>query len=55
MRAAYILPGLILAGALVLSSVFIVDEREKVLVLQFGQVKQVIDQPGLGFKIPLIQ
>lgn len=55
MRAVYILPGLILAGALVLSSVFIVDEREKVLVLQFGQVKQVIDQPGLGFKIPLIQ
>ena len=55
MRAAYILPGLILAGALVLSSVFIVDEREKVLVLQFGQVKQVIDKPGLGFKIPLIQ
>ena len=24
-------------------------------MLQFGQVKQVIDQPGLGFKIPLIQ
>lgn len=55
MRAAYILPALAVLGALVLSSVFIVDEREKVLVLQFGQVKQVIDKPGLGFKIPLIQ
>ena len=55
MRAAYILPALAVVGALVLSSVFIVDEREKVLVLQFGQVKQVIDKPGLGFKIPLIQ
>jgi membrane protease subunit HflC len=55
MRVAYILPGLAIAVAVALSSVFIVDEREKVLVLQFGQVKQVIDKPGLGFKIPLIQ
>ena len=55
MRTAYILPALAVLGALLLSSVFIVDEREKVLVLQFGQVKQVIDKPGLGFKIPLIQ
>ncbi|GLS87960.1 protein HflC [Cypionkella aquatica] len=55
MRAIYILPGLILAGALLLSSVFIVDEREKALVLQFGEVKQVVDQPGLGFKIPFVQ
>ena len=39
----------------VLSALFIVDEREKVLILQFGQVKQVKESPGLGFKIPLIQ
>jgi modulator of FtsH protease HflC len=38
-----------------MSAVFIVDEREKVLVLQFGQVKQIKEEPGLGFKIPLIQ
>lgn len=55
MRPIYILPAVILAGALLLSSVFIVDEREKVLVLQFGKVKQVVDQPGLGFKLPFIQ
>ena len=55
MRLTYILPAVVLLGALALSSVFIVDEREKVLVLQFGQVKQVIDKPGLGFKIPFIQ
>ena len=55
MRYTYILPVVILLGALGLSSIFIVDEREKVLVLQFGQVKQVIDKPGLGFKIPFIQ
>ncbi|MDT8856735.1 protease modulator HflC [Paracoccaceae bacterium Fryx2] len=49
------LPALFIVGALALSSVFIVDEREKVLVLQFGQVKAVKEEPGLGFKIPLIQ
>lgn len=38
-----------------LSAIFIVDEREKVLVLQFGRVVSVKENPGLGFKIPLIQ
>ncbi len=46
---------LAIAVAIVLSSIFIVDEREKALVLQFGQIKQVKTDPGLGFKIPLIQ
>jgi modulator of FtsH protease HflC len=32
-----------------------VDERENVLVLQFGQVKQVRTEPGLGVRIPVIQ
>lgn len=54
-RASIILPALIVAIVLGLSSVFIVDEREKALVLQFGQVKAVKEDPGLGFKIPLIQ
>jgi membrane protease subunit HflC len=39
----------------VLSSVFIVDERQQALVLQFGQVRQVKTDPGLGFKIPFVQ
>jgi len=47
-----VLVALVVVG---LSSLFIVDEREKALVLQFGQVKQVKEEPGLGFKIPLIQ
>jgi modulator of FtsH protease HflC len=55
MRAAYILPILALLLFAALSSVFIVDERQKVLVLQFGQVKQVKETPGLGFKIPFLQ
>ena len=55
MKAQLILPAVVVLGAAVLSSLFIVDEREKALVLQFGQVKQVKETPGLGFKIPLIQ
>ncbi|WP_323038727.1 protease modulator HflC [Gemmobacter sp.] len=54
-RSALILPILAVIVAAVLSSLFIVDEREKALVLQFGQVKQVKETPGLGFKVPLIQ
>ena len=37
------------------SSIFVVDEREKALVLQFGQVKSVKTEPGIKFKVPLIQ
>jgi membrane protease subunit HflC len=40
---------------LVLSSVFVVDEREKALVLQFGQLRQVREEPGLYFKVPFVQ
>ncbi|MEZ5713976.1 MAG: protease modulator HflC [Paracoccaceae bacterium] len=54
-KSTYILPILVLIVAGVLSSIFIVDEREKVLVLQFGKVVSAKDQPGLYFKIPLIQ
>lgn len=39
----------------ILSSVFIVDERQKALVLQFGQIKSIKEDPGLAFKIPFIQ
>jgi modulator of FtsH protease HflC len=54
-RSALLLPILAVIVAGIMSSLFIVDEREKALVLQFGQVKQVKEDPGLGFKIPLIQ
>jgi membrane protease subunit HflC len=55
MRAMYVIPAAVLVLGVLLSSVFIVDERKKALVLQFGQVTQVKEEPGLGFKLPLIQ
>jgi modulator of FtsH protease HflC len=42
-------------GFLLLSSIYTVDERQKAMVLQFGQVKAIKENPGLAFKIPFIQ
>jgi membrane protease subunit HflC len=36
-------------------SIFIVDQREYAIVFQFGEIKKVITEPGLQFKMPLIQ
>jgi len=54
-KTAFLIPAVVVVLVIVLSSLFIVDEREKALVLQFGQVKAVEETPGLAFKIPLIQ
>ncbi len=56
MARSTILIGLVVVTAvLLLSSLFIVEEREKALVLQFGQVKAVKEDPGLAMKVPFIQ
>ncbi|WP_022703024.1 protease modulator HflC [Pseudorhodobacter ferrugineus] len=54
-KAAMLLPAVAIVVVGLLSSVYIVDEREKALVLQFGEVKTVRESPGIGFKIPLLQ
>ena len=54
-RSYIILGGLAAIVFLALSSLYIVDERKQAIVLQFGQVKDVKQEPGLGFKIPFIQ
>ncbi|MQQ07867.1 protease modulator HflC [Epibacterium sp. SM1979] len=46
-----ILAGLVFVA---LSSIFIVDERQKALVLRFGRVVQIQEDPGLAFKAPFI-
>lgn len=47
--------GLVILVVVFLSSIYIVDERQKALVIQFGQIKAVKEEPGVAFKIPLIQ
>lgn len=54
-KSVFLLPGIVVVLAVALSSLFIVDEREKALVLQFGRVVAVKEDPGLAFKIPFIQ
>lgn len=34
---------------------FTVDQRQRAIVFQLGEIKEVIEQPGLHFKWPLIQ
>ncbi|CUH40305.1 Modulator of FtsH protease HflC [Jannaschia seosinensis] len=54
-RAIYLLPILAVVLILLFSSLFVVDERQKALVLQFGRVVTIKEDPGLGFKLPLVQ
>jgi len=46
-----------LLGALVLLSLvtFTVDQRQNAIVFQLGEIVDVVKQPGLHFKLPLVQ
>ena len=49
---------LFLIGALIIgfySALFTVNQPQQALVLQFGEPKRIIQEPGLSFKIPFIQ
>lgn len=52
-----ILAGILTIVALIIfiSSIVITNENEYKLIRQFGKVRSVITEPGLSFKIPLIQ
>ena len=50
-----LLPIVAVLGALVFFSVFIVKEVNQAIVLQFGDPKKIIIEPGLNFKLPFIQ
>jgi len=51
----FLLPILVLAGFVVYLSFFTVKEINQAIVLQFGDPKRVIAEPGLQIKIPFIQ
>jgi membrane protease subunit HflC len=57
MNRSLLISGIVIVvGALVLfSSMFIVHQTQQALVLQFGDPKRQITNPGLEFKIPFIQ
>jgi len=55
MKAIYLIPLAFVVLITALSSIFVVDERKKALVLQFGEIVQEKESPGIGFKLPFVQ
>ncbi len=51
----FLIPLTILVAATIYFSVFIVKEVNQAIVLQFGDPKRIIMNPGINFKIPFIQ
>tara|TARA_Y100000590_G_scaffold188458_1_gene214799 strand:+ start:1464 stop:2333 length:870 start_codon:yes stop_codon:yes gene_type:complete len=51
----FIIPFVIFIAATIFFSVFIVKEVNQAIVLQFGDPKRIITNPGINFKVPFIQ
>ncbi len=47
--------GLVVAAVVFRASTYVVDQRQYAILFQLGQIKEVHADPGLKFKIPLIQ
>lgn len=54
-RIQIFIGALVLAGVLASMTLFTVDQRQYAVVFQLGEVKDVISEPGLNVKLPLIQ
>jgi len=53
-RQMSILIGLVVLLAIVSNSIYVVNERERAVLLKFGEVVSTDIQPGLHFKIPVV-
>ena len=51
----FLLPVIAVIGFAIFLSLFTVKEINQAIVLQFGDPKKIIAQPGLQVKIPFIQ
>ena len=51
-RIGWLVGGILLVLVIVSSTVFIVDQRQVAVVYEFGQIKEVIPEPGLKWKLP---
>jgi len=51
-RLGFIFSSIIFALAILSSMLFVVDQRQFGVVLALGQIKEVITEPGLNFKLP---
>ena len=50
-----LIPFIIVLAVVAYQGVFVVQEINQAIVLQFGDPKKIITKPGLNFKIPFIQ
>ena len=46
---------LVVLGVVAYQALFVVQEINQAIVLQFGDPKKIITKPGLNYKIPFIQ
>jgi membrane protease subunit HflC len=51
-RLGFIVSSVLVALALLSSTLFVVDQRQFGVVYALGQIKEVITEPGLNFKLP---
>ncbi len=51
-RIGFIISSLVLTLALLSSTLFVVDQRKYAVVYQLAEIKEVIAEPGLKFKLP---
>ena len=51
-RIGFIISSVLVALALLSSTLFVVDQRQFGVVYALGQIKEVITEPGLNFKLP---
>jgi modulator of FtsH protease HflC len=51
-KLGFVLTSLLVALAIGSSMLFVVDQRQFGVVFQLGQIKQVVNEPGLNFKLP---
>ncbi len=51
-RIAIIVTGLLLALMVAFSTLFIVDQRQFAVIYALGEIKEVVTEPGLKFKMP---
>ncbi len=51
-KIGFIASSVLIALALLSSTLFVVDQRQFGVLYQLGQIKQVITEPGLNFKMP---
>jgi membrane protease subunit HflC len=54
-RISAIVVALLVVFGIIGVSIFTVDQRQNAMVFQLGEVKEVITEPGMHFKWPLIQ